>query len=592
MAPNNKSSRLQIETLEDRLALSTVQAFIDGSGDLMVQGDDSNNALYISETWNGNVRISGYGYGTTINGTNAVEFPKTFSDLVIELEGGNDDVSVSYVDLPRDLDIQLGAGYDQVSVTGVTTGDDLFIDATGDTYESDWVLVSNSVIGSSSNHDNDLIITGDSQYEYASVTNVQADDDIILNLATSDFESDYAWVSSLRAKGERGSGELHVFARTIKGQNLDILGPRDGDVKFRRFQTLNVDGIETEDIWITGRDLSSEGDTVTLKNATPTDQFQIKMYAGDDKVTLEQSSGATLVDGGDGNDTLLGSDGPDSLVGGNGDDFLSGGNHNDTLVGGTGNDGLWGGPAIDTINDGGGLDRFYDRGQDAGDLGGVSPGFDVAIKLKDGMATSDWFHGTWDNEKLLPVDASLLLLQQRTGNNALVQGANGETLEFTIYGESRGDERAAGWNAGSGKMALTAVAYDPIYGDDWTMQVVLHEVGHNWDELSENGYIGMFQAMSGWATMPSGSGDWVVANRYGETWFWNADLDSATFVREYGKVHPVEDWATHFAYYMMAYAGLDYNSGSIEEADIDKDRPDGAMNDKFDILDMFFASLS
>lgn len=70
--------------------------------------------------------------------------------------------------------------------------------------------------------------------------------------------------------------------------------------------------------------------------------------AGDDLV--RGGAGDDTLDGGDGDDALNGGDGADRLLGGRGDDFLFGGTGNDTLVGGEGNDRLDGGDGVDTAD--------------------------------------------------------------------------------------------------------------------------------------------------------------------------------------------------------------------------------------------------
>jgi Ca2+-binding RTX toxin-like protein len=70
--------------------------------------------------------------------------------------------------------------------------------------------------------------------------------------------------------------------------------------------------------------------------------------AGDDLV--RGGVGDDQLDGGDGDDALDGGDGNDWLSGGRGDDFLFGGADADTLIGGEGNDVLNGGDGIDTVD--------------------------------------------------------------------------------------------------------------------------------------------------------------------------------------------------------------------------------------------------
>jgi Ca2+-binding RTX toxin-like protein len=65
-----------------------------------------------------------------------------------------------------------------------------------------------------------------------------------------------------------------------------------------------------------------------------------------------------LLNGGNGNDSLIGNAGNDTLIGGNGTDFLVGSAGNDLLNGGNGSDTLRGGLGNDTLIGGLGPDVF------------------------------------------------------------------------------------------------------------------------------------------------------------------------------------------------------------------------------------------
>ena len=75
--------------------------------------------------------------------------------------------------------------------------------------------------------------------------------------------------------------------------------------------------------------------------------------AGNDTILISDVNGVftdthvTVLDGGDGNDTITGGAGGEALSGGLGDDILNGGAGNDTLIGGPGADTLTGGPGVD-----------------------------------------------------------------------------------------------------------------------------------------------------------------------------------------------------------------------------------------------------
>ena len=85
--------------------------------------------------------------------------------------------------------------------------------------------------------------------------------------------------------------------------------------------------------------------------------------------TLGSYSGAGMVDGGDGNDSITGNSSADTLYGAAGDDTVYGLDGDDVLYGGTGNDVLAGSLNNDTISGGAGNDVID---------GGVGAGTDVA----------------------------------------------------------------------------------------------------------------------------------------------------------------------------------------------------------------------
>ncbi len=103
----------------------------------------------------------------------------------------------------------------------------------------------------------------------------------------------------------------------------------------------------------------------------PDDQIrQIHIFGngGDDSIGIRDSvTQTTLLDGGDGRDTIIGSQQHDVIVGGPGNDRLSGrggadridgGAGNDAIAGGDGDDGIQGGIGSDNIRGGAGNDTI------------------------------------------------------------------------------------------------------------------------------------------------------------------------------------------------------------------------------------------
>jgi PKD repeat protein/type VI protein secretion system component Hcp len=82
----------------------------------------------------------------------------------------------------------------------------------------------------------------------------------------------------------------------------------------------------------------------------PTGRLIAYGQAGDDFIQVQGNiTLPTLLDGGDGNDTLVGGRGDNVLVGGAGDDVLIGGRGRNLLIGGMGRDRLVGGPGDDLL---------------------------------------------------------------------------------------------------------------------------------------------------------------------------------------------------------------------------------------------------
>jgi Ca2+-binding RTX toxin-like protein len=97
----------------------------------------------------------------------------------------------------------------------------------------------------------------------------------------------------------------------------------------------------------------------------------------------------TILNGGNGNDTLNGGDGNDTLDGGNGNDTLNGGAGDDTLFGGRGDDTVVGGQGTDTAFLGAGNDTFIWNPGDGNDQVDGGRGFDTLVF--NGKATGETF---------------------------------------------------------------------------------------------------------------------------------------------------------------------------------------------------------
>ena len=94
------------------------------------------------------------------------------------------------------------------------------------------------------------------------------------------------------------------------------------------------------------------------------------------------------------------------------------------------------------------------------------------------------------------------------------------------------------------------------------MHTVYHELGHNWDDTSENAYAGAFRSLSGWVQSPTRPSSSHLASRApGDAWWY---LNTALFARpdtfgttdSYSRWNPFEDFATTWeTYFLNRYHG-------------------------------------
>jgi hypothetical protein len=291
--------------------------------------------------------------------------------------------------------------------------------------------------------------------------------------------------------------------------------------------------------------------------------------------------GNDRVEGGSGNDSVFGQGGADRLYGDSGDDTLNGGDQNDyldgdtgtdTLIGGAGNDGLLGGPGdeFDSVTGGTGQDRFLDWTNFPGGLPGeLRTDFTVnedayiafrntsaqIVNLGSNIGYKVYSPGTWAATEIEGVDNGLVLLQQETGSTKLLRTHLGAPLTFYRAGSTDGDP-AGGWNSGNGSITITHAGATTSSGaTDATgiKRTTVHEIAHNWDTEQPN--AGAWMNLSGWIphswvfdlVPPTG----MVKSDDGQWW----RKGDAQFARTYGKMNPMEDFATCWE----AYFGLSGN---------------------------------
>ena len=208
----------------------------------------------------------------------------------------------------------------------------------------------------------------------------------------------------------------------------------------------------------------------------------VNALGGDDLVL---ATGAVVVDGGAGNDTIYGSASVDTINGGDGNDYIVGGNGSDILNGGAGNDTIYGngtGPDmfgyVDEIHGGEGDDYVYanlydtnvtgDAGIDTIDLSGVSASYAWTVDLT--LSSNQFKFGTTTRnytgfEKVLlggaadvvKAGSGTLLINAGAGNDNIT-GSTGAT---TIIGGAGFDQI----NGGTGSEYIDGGDdSDSIYG--------------------------------------------------------------------------------------------------------------------------------
>lgn len=185
--------------------------------------------------------------------------------------------------------------------------------------------------------------------------------------------------------------------------------------QIRIFGLAGGDTINTRDVGIrTIVEGGNGADTIRVGNAFNTVQGgagddtiigfrgrdQLAGGGGDDYIR-GQGSG-DILRGGNGNDTLLGADGFDSIFGGNGNDFIRGADGDDTLLGEAGNDTIEGVDGDDSI-----------RGGSGGDLISGNSGNDIV-------------RGGTGADTLMGGDGNDLL--QGSGGRDVIGGGNGRDV--------------------------------------------------------------------------------------------------------------------------------------------------------------------
>ena len=315
------------------------------------------------------------------------------------------------------------------------------------------------------------------------------------------------------------------------------------------------------------------------------------IYGDDGNDTIDGGGGVDTIYGGNGDDTISGGASDDGLQGGPGDDLLRGGPGADLLDGGAGRDGLYGGEGVDTLKGGPGSDRFLQQwhvGSAFEDVIVDADRRDAVPLFRDGDGSTtgvgwSWNGQAWASQEILDADAALDELHRRTGNPALLQYWNGSSWVEDVIVRVSTPMNQIDPNAGPPSPYLLAfntgtymVFPNSAVGPasfNYRLQVVQHELGHNFDYASAMSTIfgdgsttkyTQFLALSSWQAWRP---EWAVPKgfvRGGETtptaFIYSA---KAVFASNYGRQAPNEDFATCFESAMANWAGRKWElSGS------------------------------
>ncbi len=273
--------------------------------------------------------------------------------------------------------------------------------------------------------------------------------DLILNMGR--FAKD-------RMLGDVTDGNEHFEVQTVS----------PGHVQVRAFG-LGSDAEVWQDYSVSGKIIAygDEGDDIIdLHNVTGSVGYQIEGGVGNDQITLNAAAtGAALIKGDDGDDTITSGGGADTIYGGRGTDTIHGGAGIDIIFGDNGeitltatalvkfddgNDTIYGDDGNDIIFGGGGVDHIEGGANDdliIGDGGAVILASKIVSETNRGIFADDVIFGNAGNDTIYA----------GRGNDVVDGGAGNDT----IFGED-GDDTLYG---GGGNDTITgADGNDTIWG--------------------------------------------------------------------------------------------------------------------------------
>ncbi|QCO55847.1 hypothetical protein EOK75_08875 [Pseudorhodobacter turbinis] len=265
--------------------------------------------------------------------------------------------------------------------------------------------------------------------------------------------------------------------------------------------TGTFEGIES----VKGTEFNDEIDASSTNSG-----IDISTAAGDD--TVIGGSGADLISGEAGNDSITSGLGDDTVYGGDGADWINAGTGADSVEGGLGNDSIYGGNDNDTL--------YGDEGNDyieAG-VGNDSVFGGTGDDVLSGAAGDDTLWGDEGNDSLIGGDGADLLYGG-IGKDTLSGGAG----DNEIYG-GEGDDYVASSHATSGNDTIyggdgndiiyTGSGSDVVYGGDGRDSIYLAG-GENTAYGGEGNDRITTSDTSGASSIDGGAGDDVISTHNG-----------------------------------------------------------------------------
>jgi Ca2+-binding RTX toxin-like protein len=271
-----------------------------------------------------------------------------------KLSGGEGDDTFIWVPGDDNDEIDGGAGFDRLVVTGSTLGE--HVDISND---DGFGRFFRDVAGV------EILLTDVERIEFQALG---GQDTIVVNELTG---TSIAQVAIDLAGSPGGSaGDNQVDDVIVNGSNAD------SNVSISSVgSVVTLNGLSTQ---------------ITIDHAETTDRLTINAFGGNDAIDATNLAAASLrllLDGGDGNDTLIGGASSDVFLGGDGNDLVTGRQGGDVALLGAGNDTFtWNaGDGEDSVEGQGGFDQLNFKGTAADEQVEIS-GNGTRVRVSHGGA--------------------------------------------------------------------------------------------------------------------------------------------------------------------------------------------------------------